>query len=127
MPTTTENLTERPEDTIRRLAQENLKLRAQLGETLGDLDALHDQIAGNYPRATFWLQIKVTRQRRELERRSLRAYARRLVLRAYAEAGHTLTDEQWAEIRQKVADARMLGNLARVLPTAASVTDDSED
>ena len=115
--------TETTEDTLRRLAGEAMQLRQQLHEVTQERDNALALLEGNVPQAARWLMAKVARQRQELERRCLTSYARRLVLRAFAEAGHQLTDAQWAYIRAQIADERLRQRAAALLPKAARITD----
>lgn len=80
------------------------KLRRQLTEMTAERDALRDQLDGNIPAATFWLQTKVHRQRRALDRLDRRNLSLRFALRLLNTIREPVTAAEWTAAREAVGD-----------------------
>lgn len=104
------------ESTIEQLVKEKALLerqlndaRARLGEHREVWDenrALQQLLDGQVPEAASWLMAKVARQRKALDAMNRKAVSRRLVLRAFTEAGYRLSPQQWAQVREWFATGR---------------------
>jgi uncharacterized coiled-coil protein SlyX len=75
------------------------ELRSQILELQRDVRALEDQLEGNIPGATYWLQTKVVRQRRALDRMNRTLVSQRFVLRTMDGLGRSLTREEYLAAR----------------------------
>ncbi len=82
-------------------------LRAQLVEMAAERDALRAQLEGDIPRATRWLQSKVSRQAAALDALNRRVVTQRFVLRTLDELGRSLTAEEYRAARAAVANAEL--------------------
>ena len=84
-------------------AQQNLRhaletcnrLRRELAEMTSERDALRDQLEGDLPRATAWLQSKVWRQRRALDRLERKNLNVRFALRIMNRLREPVSAEEW--------------------------------
>jgi hypothetical protein len=74
-------------------------LRHELLELAAERDALRAQLEGDLPTATRWLQRKVWRQARELDRLNRRVTSQRFVLRTLDGLGRSLTAEEFRAAR----------------------------
>jgi hypothetical protein len=74
-------------------------LRHELLELAAERDALRAQLDGDLPTATRWLQRKVWRQARELDRLNRRVTSQRFVLRTLDGLGRSLTAEEFRAAR----------------------------
>ena len=86
-------------------------LRHELLELAAERDALRAQLEGDLPTATRWLQRKVWRQARELDRLNRRVTSQRFVLRVLDELGRSLTAEEFRAAREAISDARLLDRI----------------
>jgi hypothetical protein len=82
-------------------------LRHELLELAAERDALRAQLEGDLPAATRWLQRKVWRQARELDRLNRRVTRQRFVLRTLDGLGRSLTAEEFRAARDALADERL--------------------
>ncbi|QIS12680.1 hypothetical protein [Nocardia arthritidis] len=82
-------------------------LRAQLVELAAERDALRDQLAGDLPTATRWLQRKVWRQAAALDDLNRRVSTQRFVLRTLDELGRSLTVEEYRAARNEIANIEL--------------------
>jgi hypothetical protein len=82
-------------------------LRHELLELTAERDALRAQLEGDLPTATRWLQRKVWRQARELDRLNRRVTRQRFVLRTLDGLGRSLTAEEFRAARDAVADEQL--------------------
>jgi hypothetical protein len=82
-------------------------LRHELLELAAERDALRAQLEGDLPTATRWLQRKVWRQARELDRLNRRVTSQRFALRTLDELGRSLTAEEFRAARDALPDARL--------------------
>jgi hypothetical protein len=82
-------------------------LRHEVLELAAERDALRAQLEGDLPTATRWLQRKVWRQARELDRLNRRVTSQRFVLRTLDELGRSLTAEEFRAARDALPDARL--------------------
>ncbi|MBO2451274.1 hypothetical protein J4573_29565 [Actinomadura barringtoniae] len=80
-------------------------LRTRLVEVTAERDALRDQLDGELPRATRWLQRKVWRQAAALDALNRRVVSQRFVLRTLGELGRSLTAVEYRTARDRIADA----------------------
>jgi hypothetical protein len=71
------------------------ELRREVAELRAERDALQAQLDGDIPRATYWLQTKVWRQRRALDRLERRQLSIRFALRLMNELREPVTAEEW--------------------------------
>lgn len=83
-------------------------LRHELLELAAERDALRAQLEGDLPTATRWLQRKVWRQARELDRLNRRVTSQRFVLRTLDALGRSLTAEEFLAAREAISDSRLL-------------------
>jgi hypothetical protein len=81
------------------------ELRRQLAELQHDNQALRDQISGNIPGATAWLQTKAWRQQRALNVLNRRVLSQRFVLRELERLGRGLSREEYLAARNAVPEA----------------------
>ena len=86
-------------------------LRHELLELAAECDALRGQLEGDLPAATRWLQRKVWRQARELDRLNRRVTSQRFVLRTLDGLGRSLTAEEFRAARDAVSDTRLLDRI----------------
>jgi hypothetical protein len=86
-------------------------LRHELLELAAERDALRAQLEGDMPAATRWLQRKVWRQARELDRLNRRVTSQRFVLRTLDELGRSLTAEEFRAARDAVCDPQLLDRI----------------
>ena len=86
-------------------------LRHELLELAAERDALRAQLEGDLPTATRWLQRKVWRQARELDRLNRRVSSQRFVLRALDELGRSLTAEEFRAARDAISDPQVLDRI----------------
>jgi hypothetical protein len=86
-------------------------LRHELLELAAERDALRAQLEGDLPTATRWLQRKVWRQARELDRLNRRVTSQRFVLRTLDELGRSLTAEEFRAARDAVRDPQVLDRI----------------
>jgi hypothetical protein len=86
-------------------------IRHELLELTAERDALRAQLEGDLPTATRWLQRKVWRQARELDRLNRRVISQRFVLRTLDELGRSLTAEEVRAARNGVRDPRVLDRI----------------
>lgn len=82
-------------------------LRHELLELAVERDALRAQLEGDLPAATRWLQRKVWRQARELDRLNRRVTRQRFVLRTLDGLGRSLTAEEFRAARDALSDERL--------------------
>jgi hypothetical protein len=82
-------------------------LRHELLELAAERDALRAQLEGDLPAATRWLQRKVWRQARELDRLNRRVTRQRFVLRTLDGLGRSLTTEEFRAARDALSDERL--------------------
>ncbi|MFI9503010.1 hypothetical protein [Nocardia sp. NPDC052566] len=82
-------------------------LRAQFVELTAERDALRDQLAGDLPKATRWLQRKVWRQAAALDVLNRRVVTQRFVLRTLDELGRSLTAEEYRTARAAIANPEL--------------------
>ena len=80
------------------------RMRAELVEVAAERDALRDQLDGDLPAATRWLQRKVWRQAAALDALNRRVVSQRFVLRTLAELGRSLTAAEYVAARDSIAD-----------------------
>lgn len=93
---------------IREQSEANAALRQRVAELEAERAALEAQLAGNIPHATRFLQTKVWRQRAHLDRLERRLRSQRVALRAVAELGRGLSQEEWNAARKAAVDAERL-------------------
>lgn len=86
-------------------------IRHELLELAAERDALRAQLEGDLPTATRWLQRKVWRQARELDRLNRRVTSQRFVLRTLDELGRSLTAEEFRAARDAVSDPQLLDRI----------------
>lgn len=72
---------------------------AELHELRRENEVLRAQLEGDFPRATFWLQLKVWSQRRALDALNRRVVTQRFVLRTLEGLGRGLTREEYVAAR----------------------------
>jgi hypothetical protein len=82
-------------------------LRHEILELAAERDALRAQLEGDLPAATRWLQRKVWRQARELDRLNRRVTRQRFVLRTLDGLGRSLTTEEFRAARDALSDERL--------------------
>ncbi len=82
-------------------------LRAQLVKLAAERDALRDQLAGDLPKATRWLQRKVWRQAAALDVLNRRVVTQRFVLRTLDELGRSLTADEYRAARARISNAQL--------------------
>lgn len=87
-------------------------LRHELLELTAERNALRAQLEGDLPTATRWLQRKVWRQARELDRLNRRVTRQRFVLRTLDGLGRSLTAEEFRAARDAVADEQLRERIA---------------
>ena len=87
-------------------------LRHELLELAAERDALRAQLEGDLPPATRWLQGKVWRQARELDRLNRRVTSQRFVLRALDGLGRSLTAEEFRTARDALSNANLRDRIA---------------
>jgi len=86
-------------------------LRHELLELAAERDALRAQLEGDLPTATRWLQRKVWRQARELDRLNRRVTSQRFVLRTLDGLGRSLTADEYRAARDAISDAQLLDRI----------------
>jgi len=86
-------------------------LRHELLELAAERDALRAQLEGDLPTATRWLQRKVWRQARELDRLNRHVTSQRFVLRTLDELGRSLTAEEFRAARDAISDPQVLDRI----------------
>jgi hypothetical protein len=86
-------------------------LRHELLELAAERDALRAQLEGDLPTATRWLQRKVWRQARELDRLNRRVTSQRFVLRTLDGLGRSLTADEFRAARDAISDAQLLDRI----------------
>jgi hypothetical protein len=91
----------------RMLAQANVEAQAAVAEARAAERAMLDQLEGRIPEATYWLQMKVLRQRRALDARQRKAESRAFVLRTLEKLGRGLTREEYLEARAAEPSERL--------------------
>ena len=84
--------------------EDMLALRREIAGLTAECQALRDQLEGNLPAATAWLQSKVWRQRRVLDARNRKAAGQRFVLNAIEQLGRGLTKAEYEAARAAVPD-----------------------
>ena len=82
-------------------------LRHEFLELAAERDALRAQLEGDLPVATRWLQRKVWRQARELDRLNRRVTSQRFVLRTLDGLGRSLTAEEFRTARDALSDGQL--------------------
>jgi hypothetical protein len=87
-------------------------LRHELLELAAERDALRAQLEGDLPAATRWLQRKVWRQARELDRLNRRVTSQRFVLRTLDGLGRSLTAEEFRTARDALSNAQLRDRIA---------------
>jgi hypothetical protein len=87
-------------------------LRHELLELTAERDALRAQLDGDLPAATRWLQRKVWRQARELDRMNRRVTSQRFVLRTLDGLGRSLTAEEFRAARDALTNAQLRDRIA---------------
>ena len=87
-------------------------LRHELLELAAERDALRAQLEGDLPAATRWLQRKVWRQARELDRLNRRVTSQRFVLRTLDGLGRSLTAEEFRSARDALSNAQLRDRIA---------------
>jgi hypothetical protein len=87
-------------------------LRHELLELAAERDALRAQLEGDLPAATRWLQRKVWRQARELDRLNRRVTSQRFVLRTLDGLGRSLTAQEFRTAREALPDAQLRDRIA---------------
>ena len=87
-------------------------LRHEFLELAAERDALRAQLEGDLPAATRWLQRKVWRQARELDRLNRRVTSLRFVLRTLDELGRSLTAEEFRTARDALSNAQLRDRIA---------------
>jgi hypothetical protein len=87
-------------------------LRHELLELAAERDALRAQLEGDLPAATRWLQRKVWRQARELDRLNRRVTSQRFVLRTLDGLGRSLTAEEFRTARDALSNAGLRDRIA---------------
>jgi hypothetical protein len=87
-------------------------LRHELLELAAERDALRAQLEGDLPTATRWLQRKVWRQARELDRLNRRVTSQRFVLRTLDGLGRSLTAEEFRAARDALSNAQLRERIA---------------
>ena len=86
-------------DDLERAHSQIVALRRELAEAQRDIAGLNALLEGNVPVATRWLQGKVTRQRKALDRLTRKVTSQRFVLRTLAGLGRTLSAEEYRTAR----------------------------
>jgi hypothetical protein len=86
-------------------------LRHEMLELAAERDALRAQLEGDLPSATRWLQRKVWRQARELDRLNRRVTSQRFVLRTLDGLGRSLTADEFRAARDAISDAQLLDRI----------------
>lgn len=86
--------------------------RHEILELVAERDALRAQLEGDLPAATRWLQRKVWRQARELDRLNRRVTSQRFVLRTLDGLGRSLTAEEFRAARDALADERLRARIS---------------
>lgn len=89
------------------------ELRAERAELRAEIDALRAQLEGDIPKATYWLQTKVWRQRRALDRLERRNLSLRFALRLMNQIRMPVTAEEWKEV---LDDSRLSDRLEKQVP-----------
>ena len=87
-------------------------LRHELLELAAERDALRAQLEGDLPAATRWLQRKVWRQARELDRLNRRVTSQRFMLRTLDGLGRSLTAEEFRTARDALSNAQLRDRIA---------------
>lgn len=87
--------------------EEVLALRARVNDLTGENQALRDQLEGNIPAATAWLQTKVWRQRAVLDRENRTLIGQRFALRTLESLGRGLTREEYLLARKAAGNDRI--------------------
>ena len=87
-------------------------LRHELLELAAERDALRAQLEGDMPSATRWLQRKVWRQARELDRLNRRVASQRFVLRTLDGLGRSLTAGEFRTARDALSNAQLRDRIA---------------
>lgn len=87
-------------------------LRHEFLELAAERDALRAQLEGDLPAATRWLQRKVWRQARELDRLNRRVTSLRFVLRTLDGLGRSLTAEEFRTARDALSNAQLRDRIA---------------
>jgi hypothetical protein len=87
-------------------------LRHEFLELAAERDALRAQLDGDLPSATRWLQRKVWRQARELDRLNRRVTSQRFVLRTLDGLGRSLTAEEFRTARDALSNAQLRDRIA---------------
>jgi hypothetical protein len=87
-------------------------LRHELLELAAERDALRAQLEGDLPAATRWLQRKVWRQARELDRLNRRVTSQRFVLRTLDGLGRSLTAQEFRTARDALSNAQLRDRIA---------------
>jgi hypothetical protein len=87
-------------------------LRHEFLELAAERDALRAQLEGDLPSATRWLQRKVWRQARELDRLNRRVTSQRFVLRTLDGLGRSLTAEEFRTARDALSNAQLRDRIA---------------
>jgi hypothetical protein len=78
------------------------RLRKELAEVGSERDALRDQLDGKIPEATYWLQVKVWRQRRALDQLNRRTLSLRFALRLMNSIREPVTTQEWVAARNAI-------------------------
>jgi hypothetical protein len=100
------------------MTDDTIALRRALAEVTAERDALRAQLDGNIPAATYWLQIKVQRQRAALDTLNRALLSRRFALRLFTQVREPLTIQEWADARAAIADGQLRKRIDEKVPVA---------
>jgi hypothetical protein len=101
------------------LHEEIRRLKAEMTETEMERDAYRNQLDGNIPAATYWLQTKVVRQRWALRRLQHRNATLRFALQLMSRLREPVSAEEWAKARAEIVSEQQRDQIDKQLPDAA--------
>ena len=104
----------RPREPI--LTKRELEMGRLIRELEAERDALRAQLEGDIPRATVWLQTKVWRQRRALDRLERRNGSLRFALQIMNLLREPVTAQEWASARAAIDDESRRGRIQETVP-----------
>jgi hypothetical protein len=94
-------------DEVTELRRKVSDLHRRCDELASDNVALRAQLEGDIPKATAWLQAKVDRQRKVLDKGNRTVIGQRFVLRALESLGRGLTAEEYRAAREAEPNAQL--------------------
>jgi hypothetical protein len=95
------------------------RLRSEVRELRAERDSLEKLLDGNIPPAASWLQSKVWRQRRALDRLERRNGTLRFALRLMNELREPVTAAEWSSARAAIDNESRRGRINEQVPAVS--------